>query len=201
MKQFLLPLVNEGTTWISVIASLFPVLFSAYGLFFFWPNFTKQKRIEHISLVAKDALHILTQLETLFFKAMWLHTSASDKSDGVEKRVEATLSVQDTLHVEIWGMLNELRSNLLLLRNDADFREVPDITHLTKWIESLEHMLQHGKYDVQLSLLTLELFERVDPTWSRNTSAINPLDRLRTVLLSIYEYRNLRSRGGRMHIW
>jgi hypothetical protein len=175
-------LLPHDASWFKLITDLTPVFLFLYTVLFFWPNFIKQKRAENLSFNAKEALLALTRLENLFHEFLFMQHKGSYQQGELLK-----------MQFKIWSALNELRNMLLLIRRDIQLHKMPGIEDLVRWIEEVRTLL-HDKEPRTLSASVVhDLFSRIDPSWIHHKElSTHPLEKLRNILLKIYEYRDPR---------
>lgn len=167
----------------SAIISNFANVVIAYAAVYAIWYFKKQKRIERLSVHAKEALTILMEVEEVFFQ-LCLLIDRTKKGDLLTSNAEH-IQVQ----IKALTALNKFYNALLLIRKDPDLKEQSNIIILLDWIKNLEKILKHKYHDCPASFVSIDFIHEIGcMDASRNNEfSFNQLAEIREALLKIHE--------------
>jgi hypothetical protein len=183
-----IPLLPHDATVFSIITGAAPIVLTLYGFLRFWPNFIKQKRLENVSIKAKEALDHLTILEAALHELILTANKHIPYPTAHPDQTSEYIRAQ----FKTWTALNTLRNSLLLIKNDVNLHEILAITQLVQWVEDLETILERMYHGFPPHVTIHDLFNTIKPqTLDAKEPKHNPLEQLRLMLLHIYEYRHI----------
>lgn len=157
----------------ALIGSFTTLIAGLYGIFWFWPNYLQQKRLENLITTTKEGLGGILETEEkikrLFFVLLSDHGSIEDQ---IKAQFDLSYAV------------TRLKNAVLLLQRDADLVPNGAIQRALRHISQLEDLL-HNKNTLK-SFSNATLFTKDDVTHKSSILA-DLIEKLKEDLLQIYD--------------
>ncbi len=176
------------SAWAEVIMAGAAIWAIIYGIWWVWPNFRKQKRIENLTKNAEVGVKIVGEIEEEIKRLRWC-TEQTSKQVYIEHIARELNSEHLRIQRELSYKLNELRTILSLLRKNENLIENRRVAELKEWSSCLDRILNRKLQQVDLTCyISIDVLSACGiSSFDKDFCSIDQLEELRDLLLSIYE--------------
>lgn len=171
--------LQDNRSWMHIIevfsSPIITLGLACFAYKSFWPDFKKQRRIENLSIDAKEVLTMLNSLEDMI-REMYRIRGVNDSDDK-------HFDIQKKLLIKF----RDLRSALLLVMQNEDLLENEQVKYIAAKIESYQKILQHSyANEIPDSFKSIDLLQELNFIDEKDRN-IRVIEDLRSIMLKIYK--------------